>query len=75
MDNEPVRWDINPGFIICWIGILILQGGHFGSEKWTVIKMQQGSPYGLSIPYVRNSMQKDAFEFLHRNIHFADYHK
>ena len=23
-DNEAVRWDINPGYIICWIGILIL---------------------------------------------------
>jgi len=32
-DNEAVRWDISPGYIICWIGILILQGGHFGSEK------------------------------------------
>jgi hypothetical protein len=32
VDNEPVRWDVNPGFIICWIGILILQGGHFEKD-------------------------------------------
>jgi hypothetical protein len=38
-DNEEVRWDINPGYIICWIGILILQGGHFGSEKRSAQKM------------------------------------
>jgi hypothetical protein len=74
-DNEPVKWDVNPGFIICWIGLLILQGGHFGSEKRTTRKLWQGSPYGLSIPYVRNSMQRDAFEFLRRHIHFADNHK
>jgi hypothetical protein len=74
-NNDPVRWDAYPGFIISWISILILQGGHFGSEKRTVRKMWQGSPYGLSIPYVRNSMQRDAFEFIHRHIHFVDNHK
>ncbi len=74
-DNEPVKWDVNPGFIICWIGLLILQGGHFGLEKRTTRKMWQGSPYGLSIPYVRNSMRRDAFEFLQRHIHFADNNK
>jgi hypothetical protein len=74
-DNEPVQWDVYPGFIICWIGILILQGAHFGSEKRTVKKMWQGSPYGLSIPCVKNLMQRDAFEFLRRHFHFADNHK
>ncbi len=75
VDNEVVKWDINPGFIIPWIGILILQGSHFGSEKRTARKMWQGSLYGLSTPYVRNSMQQDAFGFLCRHIHFADNHK
>jgi hypothetical protein len=56
VDKEPVKWDVNPEFIICWIGILILQGAHFGLEKRTARKMWQGSPYGLSIPYVQNSM-------------------
>ncbi len=28
--------------------------------------------YGLSLLYVRNSMTRDAYEFLRRNIHFAD---
>jgi hypothetical protein len=57
MDNKPVKWDINHGFIVCWIGILILQGAHLGSEKRTARKMWLEPPYGLSIPYVRNSMQ------------------
>jgi hypothetical protein len=70
--NVAVRWDINPGCIICWIGILILQGGHFRSEKRSARKMWQWSHYGLSIPYVRNSMRRDAFEFLRRHIHFAE---
>ena len=66
-DNEAVRWDINPGYIICWIGILILQGGHFGSEKRSARKMWQRSPYGLSIPYVRNCGEMHLkFEFLRR---------
>jgi hypothetical protein len=55
-----------------WIGILVLQGVHFGSEKRTAQKMWQKPPYGLSIPYVCNLMTRDAYEFLRRNVHFAD---
>jgi hypothetical protein len=63
MDNEPVKWDVNPGFIICWIGILILQGAHFGLEKRTAKKMWQWSPYGLSVPHVRNQCDKIHLSF------------
>ena len=55
-DKERVRYDISAGFILTWIGILVLQGVHFGSEKRTARKMWQKAPYGLSLPYVRNSM-------------------
>ncbi len=34
--------------------------------------MRQRPPYGISMPYVQNTMQRDAFEFLRRYIHFAD---
>jgi hypothetical protein len=71
-DNERVRYQITSGFIITWIGILVLQGAHFGSEKRTSRKMWQKGPYGLSIPYVWNSMSRDAHEFLRCNIHLAD---
>ncbi len=72
VDKEQVRYHISAVFIITWIGILVLQGAHFGSEKRTGQKMRQKAPYGLSLPYVRNSMTCDAYEFLRRNIHFAD---
>jgi hypothetical protein len=74
-DNKRVRYSITSGFIITWIGILILQGAHFGSHKRTSRKMWQKTPYGLSLPYVRNSMSRDAYEFLRRNLHFADNYK
>ncbi len=32
-DKQRVKWLITPGFIICWVAILILQGTHFGSDK------------------------------------------
>jgi hypothetical protein len=34
--------------------------------------MWQKAPYGLSLPYVWNSMTRDAYAFLRRNIHFAN---
>ncbi len=33
--------------------------------------MWQRPPYGISMPYVQNTMQCNAFEFLRRYIHFA----
>jgi hypothetical protein len=35
-------------------------------------KMWKKAPYGLSLPYVWNSMTHYAYEFLRCNIHFAD---
>ena len=74
-DNERVRYSITSGFIITWIGILILQGAHFGSDKRTLLKMWQKTPYGLSLPCVWNSLSCDAYEFLQRNLYFADTYK
>ena len=58
-------YSITLGFIITWIGILILQGAHLGSDKRTARRMWQKT-------YVWNSMPCDAYEFLRRNLHFAD---
>ena len=74
-DNKRVRYSITTGFTITWIEILILQGAHFGSDKRTSHIMWQKSPYGLSLPYVLNSMSRDAYEFLQRNLHFTDHYK
>ncbi len=71
-DKQLVKWCITSGFIICWVAILILQGAHFGSDKKTQRKMWRRPPYGISMPYVQNTMQRDTFEFLQRYIHFAD---
>jgi hypothetical protein len=71
-DKQQVKWCITPGFIICWVVILILQGAHFGSEKKSMRKMWQFPPYGISMPYVQNTMQCDAFKFMQRYIHFAN---
>ena len=34
--------------------------------------MWRKPPHGLSIPYVKNEISRDAFEFIRRNIHFSD---
>ncbi len=32
-DNEEKKYTITPGFILAWIGILVIKGAHFGSDK------------------------------------------
>jgi hypothetical protein len=71
-DKERVQYRISARFIITWIGILVLQGAHFGSEKRTAQKMWQKASYGLSPQYICHSMTHDAYEFLQCSIHFAD---
>ncbi len=70
--NKEKRFTISSGFIIVFIGILILNGAHFGSGSRSSRKLWQKSPYGLSIPYVWNAMTCNAYEFMRRFIHFAD---
>ena len=49
-DKQRVKWHITPGFIICWVAILILQGAHFGSDKKLLRKMWQVLPMALACP-------------------------
>ena len=71
-DKEKKRYIITPGFVLCWFGILILQGAHFGADKRSASKLWRGPPYGVSIPYIRNTMTWDAYVFMRQYIHFCD---
>ena len=51
-DKETRKYTITTGFIICWIGILIISGGHFGSSKKYSRKLRRKAPFGISIPYI-----------------------
>ena len=71
-DNEAKKYDISASFILCWVAILIIQAGHFSSNKPASGNLWRKPPHGISMPYVRNTMPRNAFEFMRRNIHFAD---
>ena len=49
-DNESINFQATPGYVLCWINILVLSGGHFGSVKKEPQKMWRKPPHGLSIP-------------------------
>ncbi len=66
------EYSVTPGFVLAFIGILMLQGAHFGSSKRSSHKLWQKSPYGLSIPYIQNAMRRNTYEFMHQFIHVED---
>ncbi len=66
------QFTVTPGFVLVFLGILMLQGAHFGSNKRSSCKLWQASPYGLSIPYVWNAITRNAYEFMCQHIHFVD---
>ena len=57
-DKEKKKYTITTGFVLCWMGMLILQGSHFGANKRSAAKMWRGQPYGISIPYIQNTMTR-----------------
>ena len=65
-------YSITPGFVLAWVALLVLQGGHFGSDKRTAKKMWRSAPEGYAFPYVRNTMTSMSYEFMRAYIHFAD---
>ncbi len=67
-----MKFTVTSRFVLVFLGILMLQGAHFGSNKKSSRKLWQASPYGLSIPYVWNAMMQNAYEFMCQHIHFAD---
>ena len=74
-DKLEKKFDVTPGFIIAWIGILMMIGAHSGAGQRSTRKYWRSPPHGLALPYVMNTMSRSAFEFLRRYIHFADNNK
>jgi hypothetical protein len=70
--NEEKKYGMTPGFVLAWLLILIINGAHFGSDKKSSRKRWRSSPHGLYMPYIQNSMTRNAFEFMRRYTHFCD---
>jgi len=71
-DKEKEKFKITTGFILCWIGHLIFQGGMFGAHKPASTRLYRAAPHGINVPILRNVMKRDAFTFMRRFIHFCD---
>ena len=48
-------------YVLCLIAMLLLQGAHFGADKWHICSMWRKSPRGLDLPYVKNGMPLKAY--------------
>ena len=66
---KSARFMFTPGYIICWIGILIYYGS-VGTKK-SPQNFWVGMPYGIYAPWVQNVMTQDAFKHCRRFIHLS----
>ena len=71
-NNESIKFQATPGYVLCWISILIISGGNFGSVKNESRKMWRKPPHGISTPHVKNAMSINVFEFMRHKIHFYE---
>jgi hypothetical protein len=59
--------------IFVWNAILIFSCVYFGGKNNCGINnIYQNAPYGVSIPFIQNTMPRDAFDFMQRYIHFVN---
>ena len=70
-DSSTIKYPITIGYIMVFIGTVILNGC-VGSCKQPFRLYYEQAPHGISYPPIRNSVSRDAFEFLRSHIHFCD---
>ena len=63
------KFKFTPGFVICWVGILIYYGS-VGTKK-SPLNFWVGMPYGIYAPWIQNVMTQDAFKFCRRFLHLS----
>ena len=63
-DKETKKFAITPGFVICWVAHLIMQGALFGVNKPATSRLYRKSPHGINVPILQNVMTRDAFTFM-----------
>jgi hypothetical protein len=68
------QYKVTANFIIAWIGILLAAGAYCaGGDNNRCIKcIYRSSPYGISVPWIQNTMPENAFRFLRNFIHFSN---
>ena len=70
--SQRFRYKITQNYVIAWIGYLIYAGAGFGGKVAYSELIYQEAPYGVSIPILRNSTVRHAFEFMRFYKHFSD---
>ena len=69
-DKEKKEFKITTGFVLCFVACLILQGGQFGSNDPSTVRLYRKDRQGFSVSQLRNIMTRDTFTFICRYIHF-----
>jgi hypothetical protein len=67
------KLEVDKYFVLAWFGCLMMvAGAFFGGDNNRGIDAIYADPeYGLSIPYIQNTMPKRAFKFMRNYIHFS----
>jgi hypothetical protein len=66
-------FDITDNFVLAWLGIVIYSGALFsGDNNRGINAIYSDAAYGISVPFIQNTMTRNAFKFMLRYIHFSD---
>jgi hypothetical protein len=64
-------FDITDNFVLAWLGIVIYSGALFsGDNNRGINAIYSDAAYGISVPFIQNTMTRNAFKFMLRYIHY-----
>ena len=59
-------------FILAWLGVVMYAGAFFnGDNNRDIDVIYSNASYGVSVPFIQNTMPQKAFIFLRNYMHFS----
>jgi hypothetical protein len=66
------KYQVTEHFVLAWLGALMSIGAFFnGDNNRGVDAIYSNASYGVSLPFIQNTMPQNAFIFLRNYIHFS----
>ena len=66
------KYQVKEHFVFAWLGALMSVGAFFnGDNNRGIDAIYSNASYGVSVPFIQNTIPKNAFNFLRNYIHFS----
>ena len=71
--KSPKQPSVTANYVLAWFGILLMCDAYFAGDINNGINcVYRDHPYGISVPFIKNTMPRESFRFMRNFIYFSD---